>query len=624
MTNRNLGMNRRITRRDFVGGVAVAISGSVAWRWSDAQAPAGTYPPIRTGMRGSHEGSYEVAHRMRDGVRWDSPEESGEQYDLIVVGGGLSGLAAAWYFREAEPDARILILDNHDDFGGHAKRNEFWHGDRMLLSHGGTENIQDFNRYNEAGRRLMGALGIEVERYAEFHDDHLYRSLGLRRSVFFDRETFGTDRLVVGEGRPSWHEFLAKTPLSDMARDDLVRLYESDVDYLEELSLKDKVTYLQRTSYEEFLLEAAKIGPEAVSFVERSTTWAIGFDAISTWVATGEGWPGTGGLGLGDYDWDGTVPTEESPFFQFPDGNASIARLLVRSLVPDVAPGNTMEDVVGASFDYSALDVGDSPVRIRLDSTVVNVSHRGDPERADEVEVTYVRGDRAYRVRGGRCVLACYNAAIPHICDELPGAQKEALSYAVKAPLIYTNVLLRNWTAFPRLGIRGARCPGSYFGSVNLNEPLNIGDYRFARTADDPIVVRLFRAPLNPRMRGQSAPDQWRAARAELLTTTFETFELKIRDQLGRILSAGGFDPERDIEAITVNRWPHGYAYGYDPETGQVAWMLDELPPERSPWIAARKTFGRIAIANSDATADAMTEGAFEAAHLAIESLVGR
>jgi spermidine dehydrogenase len=624
MTNRNLGMNRRITRRDFVGGVAVAISGSVAWRWSDAQAPAGTYPPIRTGMRGSHEGSYEVAHRMRDGVRWDSPEESGEQYDLIVVGGGLSGLAAAWYFREAEPDARILILDNHDDFGGHAKRNEFWHGDRMLLSHGGTENIQDFNRYNEAGRRLMGALGIEVKRYAEFHDDHLYRSLGLRRSVFFDRETFGTDRLVVGEGRPSWHEFLAKTPLSDMARDDLVRLYESDVDYLEGLSLKDKVTYLQRTSYEEFLLEAAKIGPEAVSFVERSTTWAIGFDTISAWVATGEGWPGTGGLGLGDYDWDGTVPTEESPFFQFPDGNASIARLLVRSLVPDVAPGNTMEDVVAASFDYSALDVGDSPVRIRLDSTVVNVSHRGDPENADEVEVTYVRGERAYRVRGGRCILACYNAVIPYICDELPAAQKEALSYAVKAPLIYTNVLIRNWTAFARLGIRGARCPGSYFGSVNLTAPLNIGDYRFARTADDPIVVRLFRAPLDPRMRGQSAPDQWRAARAGLLTTTFETFEYEIRDQLGRILSPGGFDPARDIEAITVNRWPHGYAYGHDPETGQVAWMLDELPPERSPWIAARKTFGRIAIANSDATADAMTEGAFEAAHLAIESLVGR
>jgi len=632
MKDSDLGINRPITRRDFVGGVAVAISGSLAWRWSESGAPAdsyqqpeelvGSYPPIRTGMRGSHEGSYEIAHKLRDGVRWDSPEETGERYDLIVVGGGLSGLAAAWYFREAEPAARILILDNHDDFGGHAKRNEFWHGDRMLLSHGGTENIEDLNRYSEPGRRLIGSLGIDVKRYSEFHDDQLYRSHGLRRAVFFGRESFGTDRLAVGVGQPSWREFFARTPLSDTARKELVRLYDSDVDYLEGRSLKDKVKYLQQTSYEEFLLENAKIGPEAVSFVWRSSTWAIGIDAISAWVATDSGWPGTAGLRLGNYESSGAVPTEEALFCQFPDGNATIARLLVRSLVPDVAPGSTLDDVVAARFDYSALDAGDSPVRIRLDSTAVNVRHRGDPTSADEIEVTYVRSDRAYRVRGGRCVLACYNAAIPHICDELPAAQKEALSQAVKAPLIYTNVLIRNWTAFARLGIRGARCPGSYFEFIDLTEPVNIGAYRHSSKPEEAIVVRLFRAPLDPRKRGLPATEQWRAARAELLTTTFETFELKIRDQLGRILSAGGFDPARDIEAITVNRWPHGYAYGHDPETGQVAWMLDELPPERSPWLAARKPFGRIAIANSDAVADAMTEGAFNAAHLAVEALV--
>jgi len=339
-------------------------------------------------------------------------------------------------------------------------------------------------------------------------------------------------------------------------------------------------------------------------------------------VATYSGWPGTGGLGLDDYNWSGAVPSEEALFCQFPDGNASIARLLVRSLVPDVAPGSTMEDVVTAQFDYSALDTGDSPVRIRLDSTAIDVRHRGDPKNAEEVEVTYVRGDSAYRVRGRRCVLACYNAVIPHICKELPAAQKKALSQALKAPLIYTNVLIRNWTAFEQLGIRGARCPGSYFESINLTEPVNIGGYRHSQKPGEPIVVRLFRAPLDPLTRGQPAPAQWRAARAGLLTTTFETFEQKIRDQLGRMLSAGGFDPARDIEAITVNRWPHGYAYGHDPETGQMAWMLDELPPERSPWLVARKPFGRIAIANSDAVANAMTEGAFKAAHLAIEALV--
>jgi spermidine dehydrogenase len=579
------------------------------------------YPPIRTGMRGSHEGSYEVAHRMRDGTRWDSPEDTGEYYDLVVVGGGLSGLSAAWYFRESVPDARILILDNHDDFGGHAKRNEFWLGGRMLLSHGGTEEISDLRRYSDSGRRLLTSLGIDVSRYSDFHDESVYGAHGLKRGAFLDKETFGSDTLLARTGQPSWSDYFAKTPLSKRAQEELVRLYESDVDYLERLSPAEKLEFVRKTSYEMFLLEYAGIGEEALSYVWECVSWAIGLDGISTWVAIGEGWPGTAALGMANYVETGAVQSEESQYCHFPDGNATIARLLVRSLVPDVAPGNTLDDVVTAQFDYGALDSSDSAVRVRLNSTAVNVRHRGDPAAAKEVAVTYVRGDRAYRVRAGQCIMACYNAAIPFVCDELPAVQKGALSLASKAPLIYTNVLLRDWTAFARLGINGARCPGSYFQSARLTPPVNIGGYRHSSKPDEPVVLRLRRAPLNPGLRGQPPPEQWRAGRAELLATTFETFEEKIRDQLDRMLSAGGFDPARDIEAITVNRWPHGYAYGHDPKTGQFAWMLDELSPEQSPWVGARKTFGRIAIANSDATADAMTEGAFEAAKLAVLAL---
>ena len=621
MSKRNLGMDQPISRRDFINGVAVAVSGSLAWRWSEAQTPAGVYPPILNGMRGSHDGSFEVAHAMRDGARWDDPEDTGEEYDLVVVGGGLSGLAAAWYFREAEPDARILILDNHDDFGGHARRNEFWHGDRMLLVQGGTEFIENFNRYDEAGRRLMHAIGVEAERYSEYHDEELYRSAGLQNAVFFGRETYGKDRLVVGEGKPSWPEFLARTPLSEKARADVARIYESGDDYLPGMSREEKIRFMQLTSYQDFLTEHAGIGMEAVTYLWRSTGWAIGFDAISTAVAAWVGWPGIAGLGLDDHVW-GDTPPGDPVFCQFPDGNATIARLLVRSLIPGVAPGHTQDDVVAARFDYDALDVEDSPIRIRLNSTVVNVRHRGEPATADEVEVSYVTGNRSYRVRGRRCVMACYNAAIPYICNELPDDQKEALSNAAKATLVFANVQIRNWQAFANLKVQRARCPGSYFELVWLTDPINIGGYRHSASPEEPVVVQMHRAPLDPLMRGQSALPQWRVARASLLATSFETFEEKIRDQLGRMLSAGGFDPSRDIEAITVNRWPHGYAYGHDPETGQVAWMLDELPPERSPWLAARKRHGRIAIANSDATADAMTEGAFKAAHLAVTSLL--
>ena len=608
-------MNRSISRRDFMGGVAVAISGSLGWRWSEARSPKDErYPPILTGMRGSHEGSYEVAHQMRDGVRWDDPDDTSEYYDLVVVGAGLSGLSAAWYYREAVPDARILILDNHDDFGGHAKRNEFWLGDRMLLSHGGTEDISDLRRYSDSGRHLLTSLGIDVSRYADFHDESVYGAHDMERGAFLAKETFGRDTLLTHAGQPSWREYFARTPLSETAQKELIRLYESDVDYLEHLSRAEKLEFVRKTSYEKFLLEYAGIGKEALSYVWECVTWAIGLDGISTWVAVDQGWPGTSGLGVAEQYGEGQ-------FCHFPDGNATIARLLVRSLVPGVAPGKTLDDIVTAKFDYGALDSSDSAVRVRLDSTAVNVRHRGDPATAKEVAVTYVRGDRASQVRAGRCIMACYNAAIPHICDELPAAQKDGLALAAKAPLVYTNVLLRNWTAFAELGINGARCPGSYFQSARLTAPVSIGGYRHSSKPEEPIVLRLRRAPLNPALRGLSPVEQWRAGRAELLTTTFETFEEKIRDQLGRMLSAGGFDPARDIEAITVNRWPHGYAYGHDPKTGQFAWMLDELSPEQSPWVGARKTFGRIAIANSDATADAMTEGAFEAAQLAVEGL---
>jgi spermidine dehydrogenase len=621
MRKRLPGMNRSITRRDFIGGVAVAISGSLAWRWSEAQAPTNAYPPIRTGMRGSHEGSYEVAHRMRDDERWDSPEDTGEFYDLVVVGGGLSGLSAAWYFRESVPNARILIIDNHDDFGGHAKRNEFWHDGRLLLSHGGTEDISDLRRYSDSGRRLLTSLGIDVSRYAEFHDATVYGAHGLKRGAFLGKEAFGSDTLLTRTGKQSWREYFAKTPLSATAQEELVRLYGSDVDYLDEMDAAEKLEFVRRTSYEKFLLEYAGIGEEALSYVWECATWAIGLDGVSVWVAIGEGWPGTAALGLVDDAATGALPSGESQFCHFPDGNATIARLLVRSLVPDVAPGNTLDDVVTARFDYGALDSSDSAVRVRLNSTAVNVRHRGDPASAKDVAVTYVRGDRASRVLAGQCIMACYNAAIPYICDELPAAQKEDLSLAAKAPLVYTNVLIRNWTAFARLGINGARCPGSYFQSARLTNPVNIGGYRHSSKPEEPVVLRLRRAPLDPGLRGRPPQEQWRAGRAELLATTFQTFEEKIRDQLDRMLAAGSFDTAADIEAITVNRWPHGYAYGHDPQSGQFAWMLDELSPEQSPWVGARKTYGRIAIANSDATADAMTEGAFEAAALAVGSL---
>ena len=570
-------------------------------------------------MRGSHDGSYEVAHQLLRGNRWKNvgPEaDTGERYDLVVVGGGLSGLSAAYFFRkQAGRDARILVIDTHDDFGGHAKRDEFVSGVRTLLMDGGCEFIEDLSWYGAAARGLIRELGIEVERYAEYEDEELYASLGLSRGVFFDKETFGVDRLVVGEGKLPWSEFLAQTPLSGPARRNLAEMFEGSGDYMADLTLAEKEAALRRMSYLEFLTDVVGVHEEALPWLVSPAVdyWSVGADAVPAWTLREAGLPVFRGMGFPEFE------NRSGQYFRFPDGNASIARLLVRDMIPGVAPTGSMEDIVTARFDYAQLDREGAPVRIRLNSTAAQVRHLGDGGESQEVEVTYVREGEPRRVRGKRCVLACDNAMIPYICPELPALQKTALSYALKAPMVYTNVLIRNWKSFERLGIDSVLCPGSYHIKVRLSDPISMGGYRCSRSPDEPMVLRLYHRPVSP---GLPAPKQWKAGRRDMLATSFEAFEREIRSQLARILSAGGFDPARDIEAITVNRWPHGYAYGYDPLTGEVDWQL-EWPEERRTWVRARQTFGRIAIANADAGANAMVEGALGEAHRAVQEVLG-
>jgi spermidine dehydrogenase len=636
-SNRELGMDRAITRRDFLNGVSIAVGSRITLARRGGPFPESApaqgseyYPPELTGMRGSHDGSFEVAHALRYGNDWESrSEDTGETYDLVVVGGGLSGLAAAYYFRKAtSPDARILILDNHDDFGGHAKRNEFVYQGRTIIGYGGTMYVLAINTFTPEGLDLMRDIGVDSERFykAIESDWPLYQNMGLRRGVFFDKETFGVDRLVVGEPAAggireegqslSWPEFLAKTPLEEQAKKDIARLNGEKLDYMPGLTREEKIARLRKMSYRDFLLNVAKVHPQAVTYYQArqmgGPNSAGGPDSYSAWGSFRSGLPGMSGLGLGDPP-PRTFVKEPALMIHFPDGNAGVARLLVRSLIPDALPGTTMEDSIATRVDYGKLDEARSKVRIRLNSTVVRARHEGEPGVAQEVVVTYVREGRAYRVTGSGVVMACYNSIVPYLCPELPEPQKEALKLAVRKPLVYTNVLIRNWTAFAKLGVSTIHCPAGYHDGIALDFPVSIGNYRCPRSPEEPMVLHLQRVPLRP---GLPARDQFRAGRAELLSTPFETFEHNIRDQLGRALAEGGFDPARDIEAITVNRWPHGYASGsnslYDPD-----WSDEELP-----WIVGRKRHGRIAIANSDAAAICLTQAAFEQAHRAVSEIV--
>ena len=646
--DRNLGMDRPIRRRDFMNGIALTAGAALT-----AQGLAGFetehvaetspdyYPPILTGMRGSHEGAFEVAHQVRDGGFWNQmgqPAETKEKYDLVIVGGGISGLAAAYFFQKhAGHRARILILDNHDDFGGHAKRNEFHQTGRMLLGYGGTFSIESPAPYSAVARELIRELGIVVEDLQPAIDRQLYSSLDLRPSVFFDKETFGSDALVAeprhgvdneaGVTAPvsdRWKEFMDSAPLNENAKQDIRKIYEAQTDYFPGLSSSEKKAKLARVSYARYLTEIAAVDRQVVDYFQARPhpLFGLGIDAVSAQDAWGLGLPGFDGLHLDPEPGPGMnrdcIPNKEAEkyFFHFPDGNASIARLLVRKLIPKAIPGHSLNDLLPARAKYDRLDHRRSHVRIRLNSTAVRVRHDGDPGKAKQVEIAYVKSGKLFRVQGAQCVLACWNNVIPHICTELPTKQKEALAWEPKVPIVYTNVVLRNWTSWKKLGTNSVYAPGSYHTHLNLDLAVSLGDYRCPQTPEEPIVIHMMRTPCKP---GLASHAQHRAGRTELFQTSFETFERNIRDQLARTLGARDFDPARDVAAITVNRWPHGYAYEYnslfDPfwlEGGEI------------PCVLARQRFGRIAIANADAGAYAYTDGAIDQAWRAVQELSGQ
>jgi spermidine dehydrogenase len=636
---RALELPPTIRRRDFVNGVLVAASGALlgapgcllaAPDGVSKMLPADSttnYPPLLTGLRGSQPGSEGVPHALRDGAAWPNPLKVDEVYDLVVVGAGISGLAAAHYYRRViKHNARILLLENSDDFGGHARRNEFWIDGRLHLINGGSQDLENPRPFGPRLLSLLKELGIPVEQLPSRADaDRVYEDMGLHEGIYLDHKTFETEALIIDRKDWSWTRKLAAVSLPDAVKKDIVELEEGIDNPWPGLTDAVKKERLSRMSYRDFLLSVRQVDARTPAFYDAQTKdlWATGIDAVSALDAWGVGMPGFQGLRLtpratprmgntpsGYAECGGSADTGGQRKVHLPDGNASVARALLRTLIPAAVPGGTYNDLINVPVRYAGLDQAKAAVRLRLSSTVVKVVN-GAGQRGS-VEVTYVQGHDAFSVAARHCVMACYNAIIPYLCPSLPSAQIQALHRSTRAPLVYASVALRSWVPFVRSGVFRVYAPGAAFPFLWLNEPTSSGGYKTPEAPEQPVLLHMTAMPCAP---GRSEMDQHRAGRAELLATSFGTFEARIVEQLAAIFGAFGFDADRDIMAVTVNRWPHGYAHEHNS-------LFDaDLPEHQRPHVIGRQRHGNIVIANSDAGAAAYVESAVEQAYRAVGEL---
>jgi spermidine dehydrogenase len=616
-----------------VGAMLPAYAGEPKVRLDSSMrlgGPSTYYPPTLTGMRGSHAGSFEVAHALAwEGQKPDAYESLDEHYDLVVVGAGMSGLAAAWYYlKKAGPEARVLVLDNHDDFGGHAKRNEFHHKDRMILSLGGAQNLDNPSNYGDIAGSLLIDLGIDEAAIAKMAantpDDYvlggkLGGDVGLTVPDGDEHLTIGGHWLKFFHGRGDYQAGVRDLPIPEEQKDKLVAFFGGEKDFLDDLSLTKKWDYVNNTSYNQFLVDRVGLSVDTIPILNAHLLILNGPSGWNHTVLEGilAGSPGLRAMGwLADFvDSIGAMLLDElaGDIRMFPDGNASVARLLVQKMIPDVAPNmKGFEDVAIARFNYGALDQADQSTRIRLNSTVVGVR-----EVDDYVQIDYVQQGKPLRITANHCVLACYNNLIPALCPEMSDAQKSGLGYGVRVPFVYANILLENGRAFSELGVQITQCPYDPFQWVSAAPTVTSGGYEPPRGPDDPMVVFMMASPTPADGTEGTTRDLLRLGRHKIYASTFDDYELQIREQLQKMLGKHGFNHEADIKAITVNRIPHGYAYWY--------WGLDDPEWEegQAPHEIGRQQFGRISIANTDSEVTPYMNAAFDAAHRAVEEQTG-
>jgi spermidine dehydrogenase len=608
----------KIARRDFINGTLMVAGASMLPFKSTSQAVMAAlkpeyYPPALTGLRGSHPGSNEHAHSQAwtKQTDWGPTTDLKEEYDLVVVGGGLSGLSAAYFYQQEHGrDKKVLILDNHDDFGGHAKRNEHTMDGVTRISYGGSQSLVQPNHAHEIVRNLLEDIGVDLDRFKTAYDTDFFKRHNLGAVTYFNKRIFGEDRVVqhpycnypnyvegLQGAKLSSKEAAQQAPLSDSGKEQLLRVLNGGLHTLK-VPKEELRNYTRTHFYFDYLKDTLGVNDPGVLRMARHSglDWgSTGTELMSIAAARS-----CGALGFAPV----AVFDEDNPYIHhFPDGNAGVARALVKWLIPGVARGNNAEELVLAKFNYAELDKSSNTARIRLNSTVVNVEHGDEPRNSSDVSVNYINDNKSYQVKGKGVVMACYNMIIPHIVSGLPEEQSAALKLQGKSPMQYTTVGLRNWRAMKALGIGVAMSPGNMHQAVLMDFPVSMGGYEYTRTPDDPCVIQMISCPYGKF--GEPRREQFREARYRMLGLQFKDYEQEIRSHLSGMFPSELFDFDRDVASISVNRWAHGYSNGGPGDSTRIG----------------RQPFGRITIANSDSAPGSDAKTAMMMAHRAVNEL---
>ena len=602
-----------ITRRDFLGSTLLA-SGAVLLNGMtprDLLAQADDFTGY--GGVGEYKNSngntwpvLEAGHTIRDGTYDPLPKDiidTGETYDCVIIGGGISGLAAALFFqRQAGSKVKSLILENHPIFGGEAKQNEFLVDGRRLIAHQGSAIYQiQYPHSFLAG--FYDSIGLKTPRltYQKWsgHDPEFqlsktpYEATGLPRGQY--GFWFGTK---FGQKSGMWlidplGKKLEGAPVSKETRAEWLR-------------------WLNGETAEKTKFEHPKVDGDEISRYLDSITleqhymdrFGLSRETIRTFLSPVEG----GGSGLGpdalsaysDYAFEmlHPLPEENGGSDQmFPGGNSTIARLMLKTLNPTAIDGpHSVEGVCRNSVNFNALDAPSSAARVRLSSTVIDVQHDGDPVKANFVSVSYLKAGKIYRLKTRSVVMAggCWTSK--HIVKDLPETHRKAYAQFYRSPCMMANVAVRNWRFLYKLGMSGCRWFEGIGNYMEVCKQALTGIEEPTISPDSPIVLSLKVLYSYP---GLSTEDQGHRGRAEMIGTSFRDYEEQIRQQFTEMFGSVGFDSHRDIAGIILNRWGHaylspqpGFFFGLN-GTGQKG-----QPAPRE--ILRRAPFGRIAFANTD------------------------